>query len=634
MTPILFAVPALIAAVLSFCLVRPVRAIAFRIGAIDLPGPRKIHTTPMARLGGLAVVTAAFVVFVGISVLKPARFHLLPSELLAGIAAGLIPIFLVSLIDDIRSVRALTKLVVHFLGAGIAVSLGNQVPATIGLFGVEMRLGWLAIPISLAWIVCVTNAFNIIDGLDGLSAGLALISSTSLAAVSLVMGHYATASAALILAGSLIGFLPFNIYPAKIFLGDTGATAIGFVLACLTLGGGSIHSEGLAVALPLLIVGVPLADTVISVVRRVVARFEGNSHGVFEADRRHIHHRLLALGLNQWRAALTLYTAGAVLASTALLSLFIEQKKAALLLVGILVAAFVGIFKLGYDEFALWRRGSLLKIYDAPVLRIGLFAAFIDIGLVIVALYASALLKYDDWSLRDQRALITQLLSLLPALTVAVFATMRVYRSSWRNANVQDVLTIGAATVTAGFVGYILSAIVVGSAVTPTFFVLYTMCLFALVATLRVSYRVLCHWNRRANRQGEPVVIYGAGESGTLALREIQTNFGLPMIPIGFIDDDPTKAGRWVNGYPVLGSVTALQNIVMDRGIRGVVVASQKIEISKLHQARSLCKDEGLWIRRFRVSFEEDFAESVTLKARGGSMPGSSSVKPAAAEQS
>jgi len=634
MTPVLFAVPAVVAALLTFFLVRPVRAIAFRIGAIDLPGPRKIHTTPTARLGGLAVVAAVFTVFAALSLWNPPQIHLLPPGLLAGIAGGLIPIFLVSFIDDMHSVRALTKLVVHFLGAGIVVLLGNRLPDAIDMFGGQIHLGWLAIPISVVWIASVTNAFNIIDGLDGLSSGLALISSVSLAAVSLVVGNYPMASASLILAGALVGFLPYNIYPAKIFLGDTGATAIGFVLACLTLGGSSFTSAGLAVALPLLIVGVPLADTVISIARRVVKKFEGISSGVFEADSRHIHHRLLALGLTQWRAALTLYAAGAVLASTALLSVFIEQKKAALLLVSILVAAFVGIYKLGYDEFAVWRRGTLLRIYDAPVLRIGLFVAFIDIGLVVAALYASTVLKYDDWSLREQRSLTMQLLALLPALTIAVFATMRVYRCSWRNANVEDVLRISAAALTAGFVGYVVSAMVLDGAVTPTFFVLYTMCLFALVATCRVSYRVLCHWNRRANRQGDPIVIYGAGEGGTLALREIQKNFDVPVVAVGFIDDDPTKSGRWVNGYPVLGSVTELEHLVTSRGIRGIVVASEKIEIAKLKQAQTLCKDTGLWIRHFRVSFQEDFAESTPLEVRGGAISGSSSVQPAAAKQS
>jgi UDP-GlcNAc:undecaprenyl-phosphate/decaprenyl-phosphate GlcNAc-1-phosphate transferase len=632
MNVILFAVPALLAAALSYCLVPPVRILAFRVGAIDLPGPRKIHSAPMARLGGLAVVVAAFLVFGGLAYLAPRHSHQLAPDLLAGIAGGLIPIFLVSFIDDIRSVRALKKLFCHFCGAAVVVALGNRFPDTITAFGSEVHLGWVAIPLSLVWIACVTNAFNIIDGLDGLSAGLALISALSLAAVSLVTGQIAIAAASLILAGALIGFLPYNIYPARIFLGDTGATAIGFVLACLTLRGSSITSAGLAVALPLLIVGVPLADTVVSVARRVVARLEGNTGGVFDADRRHIHHRLLALGLTQWRASLTLYTAGAVFASTALLSLFIEQKKAALLLMGILVAAFIGIYKLGYDELAVWRRESILRIYDAPVLRVGLFIAFIDIALVIAALYASMILKYDDWNLSDQRLITTQLLALLPALTIAVFATMHVYRASWRSANVQDILALGAATLTSGFTGYILSVILLDSTVTPTFFVLYTMCLFLLVATCRLSYRVLCHWNRRGNQRGEPILIYGAGEGGALALREIQTNFDVAMVPVGFIDDDPTKSGRWVNGYPVLGSVAVLENVVNTRGIRGVVVASEKIPIAKLNHARSLCNDSGLWFRRFRVSFQDEFVEMPVV--RGGGIPGTSSVQPAARAQS
>lgn len=608
MTPILFVLPAVIAAVLSFCLVRPVSAIAFRVGAIDLPGPRKIHTEPMPRLGGLAVVIAAFVAFGATLLFKMPRIHMLSSQLLGGIAAGLIPIFLVSFFDDIRSVRPLTRLVMHFLGAGIAVALGNRLPETIDVFGRGVHLGWLAIPISLIWIASVTNAFNIIDGLDGLSAGLALISSASLAAVSLVAGNYEMASACLILAGALIGFLPHNIHPAKIFLGDTGATAIGFVLACLSLSGGSITSSGLAVTLPLLIVGVPLADTIISIIRRIVRKFDGDSSGVFDADRRHIHHRLLALGLNQWRAALTLYGVAAVLALMALLSLFIEQRKSALLLLAILAAAFVGISKLGYDEFDVTRRGALLRIYDFPVLRIGPFVAFIDIVFVVAALCGSMVLKYDGWGIREQ-ILTTQLMALLPPVTIIVFALMRVYRCCWRNANVEDMLRISAATLTAGFVGYIISAMLLGPAVTSTYFVLYTICLFGFVAGSRASYRVLYHWNRRANQHGEPIVIYGAGKSGTMALREIQMNFGVPMSPVGFIDDDPDKRGLLVNGYPVFGTVTALEDLVKNHGIRGVLLATEKIERSKLDQARALCGMAGLWIRRFRVSFQEIFVE-------------------------
>src|SRR5207245_10416836 len=136
----------------SFCLVPPVRAIAFRLGAVDVPGPRKIHTEPRARLGGLAVVTAAFVVFAGISFVRPSRIPMISPELIAGIAGGLIPIFLVSFLDDLRSVRALTKLFVHFLGAAIAVSLGTALPATIALFGHTIQLGCFVIHSSCIFI--------------------------------------------------------------------------------------------------------------------------------------------------------------------------------------------------------------------------------------------------------------------------------------------------------------------------------------------------------------------------------------------------------------------------------------------------------------------------------------------------
>src|ERR1700738_1818285 len=201
MSPIVFVLPALVAAILSFWLVRPVRAIALRVGAVDLPGARKIHTEPMPRLGGLAVVTAVFVVFAALLLFKT---QFASPAFLAGVAAGLIPLFVVSFFYDIRSVRALTKLAMHFLGAGITVALGIRLPEIIQLFGRGIHLGWLAVPISLIWIDGVTHAFNMIDGLDGLSSGLALISSASLAAVLLIAGNHQMALASLILAGALI----------------------------------------------------------------------------------------------------------------------------------------------------------------------------------------------------------------------------------------------------------------------------------------------------------------------------------------------------------------------------------------------------------------------------------------------
>jgi UDP-GlcNAc:undecaprenyl-phosphate GlcNAc-1-phosphate transferase len=161
-------------------------------------------------------------------------------------------------------------------------------------------IGWTAILLSIIWIVGLTNAFNLVDGLDGLSAGLAFISAVSLGAVSIVAQKPSMATASFIVAGALLGFLPFNIFPARVFLGDAGATAVGFTLACLALGGGSTLSAGMAILVPVLVLGLPIADTVVTVARRSLRKLElKTSKGMFDADRDHFHHRLLTLGLSR-----------------------------------------------------------------------------------------------------------------------------------------------------------------------------------------------------------------------------------------------------------------------------------------------------------------------------------------------
>ena len=219
----------------------------------------------------------------------------MPSHLVTGVGIGVLPILLVSIIDDIRSVRARTKFLAHMLGAAIAVGLGISLSPEVHVLGSALNIGWIAAPLSLLWIVGVTNAFNIIDGLDGLSTGLALISALSMAAVFALVGQAGMAGVSLVLAGALLGFLPYNVHPARLFLGDTGATAIGFCLAAFALRGGSTLSTGFAALLPVFILGLPIADTLIAMARRTLHRMEHQAGGVFVADRNHIHHRLLAL---------------------------------------------------------------------------------------------------------------------------------------------------------------------------------------------------------------------------------------------------------------------------------------------------------------------------------------------------
>ena len=370
-----YAAPALVAAVVAFALTPLVARLAVLIGAIDVPDARKVHTVPIPRLGGLAVVASIAAVLVGSTWLSGGRWRL-TADLAPGLAFGVLPVLVVSILDDIESVGAGWKFLAHALGATIAVWCGISLAPVVHLFGTAIQIGFLAAPLSVLWIVGVTNAFNIIDGLDGLSAGLALIAAMSMAAVFALTGQAQMAAVALVLAGGLAGFLPYNTYPARLFLGDTGSTAIGFCLAAFALKGGSTLSSGFAALLPVFILGLPIADTVISIMRRTIGRLENHTGGVLVPDRNHIHHRLLALGVDHGRAVLILYGAGLVSAGAAFASVFLSARDAAFIVIALLVSGFIGVHRLGYNEFAFLKRGTILNVYRLPVVRRGMFVVY------------------------------------------------------------------------------------------------------------------------------------------------------------------------------------------------------------------------------------------------------------------
>jgi UDP-GlcNAc:undecaprenyl-phosphate GlcNAc-1-phosphate transferase len=207
----------------------------------------------------------------------------LSMRMFAGIALGLLPIMGVSIFDDIKPLRSTPKFLAHLAGAAIAVACGVCLRPEVHLFGQTITIGLFAAPLSVLWLVGTTNAFNIVDGLDGLSAGLALISASALAGIFLLANQPAMAGATLVLAGGLVGFLPHTMFPARMFFGDTGATAIGFCLAAFALRGGSTLSAGFATLLPVFVLGLPIAETMISMARRIVRRLESkDASGVFE----------------------------------------------------------------------------------------------------------------------------------------------------------------------------------------------------------------------------------------------------------------------------------------------------------------------------------------------------------------
>jgi UDP-GlcNAc:undecaprenyl-phosphate GlcNAc-1-phosphate transferase len=299
-----------VAAVLAAALTPLVQRIAVRVGAMDRPGLRKIHTVSVPRLGGVAVVAAGAltIVFEHVVVGRIDVHAWLPMLIGGGL------VFAVGVVDDVRPVSVPVKLAVQTAAAGVAIGFGIRIDH-VTLLGATWPLGWLAVPLTLLWIVGLTNAFNLMDGLDGLAAGLAIIAAATCAGILIARGDVQGGLLLVTLLGATCGFLPYNFNPATIFLGDSGSLVVGHLLAVTAITGWQKGATALAVAVPLLIFALPIAETTLSTLRR--ARTQG-VRAIFAADQQHMHYRLVGLGLSHRGAVLLLYGVSLTLSLLAL----------------------------------------------------------------------------------------------------------------------------------------------------------------------------------------------------------------------------------------------------------------------------------------------------------------------------
>lgn len=325
---------ALLAAALVALISTPVvRSLAFRVGAVDVPkDARRMHDHPIPRMGGLAI-------FFGF-MLSVLLFLPLTPEL-RGMLLGSVVIVILGVFDDIYALPAIPKFLVQ-IGAALIVALekGNRIDflSNPNIFSKDAfwELGWLSIPITVFWIVGITNAVNLIDGLDGLACGVSTISSMTLLVIALVMEEPDVAILMAALSGACIGFLPYNLNPAKIFMGDTGSTFLGFILAVVSIQGLFKFYTIISFAVPFLMLGLPIFDTCFAIFRRV-------SHGQspMKPDRGHIHHRLIDMGFTQKQAVAVLYIISAILGLSAVVLTTIGVVRAILFLVALCVAGAV-----------------------------------------------------------------------------------------------------------------------------------------------------------------------------------------------------------------------------------------------------------------------------------------------------
>lgn len=288
-------------AVATLLLTPLVTALARRVGALDHPGPRRIHRRPIPTLGGLAMVVAALGVAWAARLL-PGPAQILEFRPLLGLTLAAVPILVLGVVDDVRGVSPWIKLLVQAGAAVILHQHGFGVPAITNPFGGSIESGALDLPLTIAWVLIVMNAINLIDGLDGLASGVVLIASATLWWVGKSHGNFYVMFVASILIGTTFGFLRYNFPPARVFMGDTGSQFLGLALAAVSLLENRKGTATITLLFPLVAMAVPIADGALAFLRRLVAR-----RPIFHADSEHIHHRLLRLGLSHRDAVLVLW---------------------------------------------------------------------------------------------------------------------------------------------------------------------------------------------------------------------------------------------------------------------------------------------------------------------------------------
>ncbi|WP_298029799.1 MraY family glycosyltransferase [uncultured Dysosmobacter sp.] len=330
-----YVVLALLAAlVISFLMTPVVKTFAYKVGAIDVPkDARRMHKVPIPRLGGLAI-------FIGFMVSILLFVNIRGNQQMQSILLGAVIIVVLGVVDDIMALPAMLKFVVQIVAALIPAMNGVTILAfsNPNIFSDKLYwvLGGLSIPFTVIWIVAITNSVNLIDGLDGLANGVSAISATTMLVIALLYSEAQVAIVMAALVGACVGFMPYNLNPAKMFMGDTGATFLGYILATMSIQGLFKYYAVISFVVPFLILGLPIFDTTFAFIRRIA-----HGQSPMHADRGHIHHRLIDMGLNQKQAVATLYVISAILGLSAVVLTTGGEQRAMLFFLALCIVAVV-----------------------------------------------------------------------------------------------------------------------------------------------------------------------------------------------------------------------------------------------------------------------------------------------------
>ena len=566
-------------------------------GLVAKPSSERWHKKPTALFGGVAIFVAA---------MGCAPFFLPAHSAWIGLGIGATFIFAVGVYDDLRAMVPAKKFVAQLIAACVFMALyyGSNSPAE------QPMSPWL-FPFAIIWIVGITNSFNLLDNMDGLSAGIAAIASGLLAVQAIVSGNVAVALACLILVGASCGFLLFNFNPARIFMGDCGSMFLGFCLACLTLLGQSEILSGnlfTTLLLPTLVLATPIFDTLfVSMVRMM------NGRKVSQGGRDHTSHRLVVLGLSERRAVCWLYGItlwfGLVglwgyMTNNPLAGLAVTLLSAiALLVLGVFLAEVQTYAQEEYDAARERKQKGGEKTVLSRVIshKRRFVEALLDFGLICACWIAAFLLRFDG-NVSDYARTLSVTLPYVVACSMTAFYAFGLYQTLWQYVTTSDLRAAGLGVLVGGVAASLLIVLFAPIAAFPwSVLVIHSVLLLLSVTSVRVGLKMLrFHFAHQWRSGHKRVLVVGAGSAGELAVREMLHNQSLQLQPIGFLDDNPDKKGARIHGVRVLGSRSELVSKIDELNIDEVVIAMPSIGNGVVQEVVDVCGQNGIETRQVR----------------------------------
>ncbi|HEV2836786.1 MAG TPA: hypothetical protein VGW58_15825 [Pyrinomonadaceae bacterium] len=579
--------------VLALILTPVVRAFARRVGVVAVPKIDRWHKKPTAMLGGAAIwLTFVICHFAFIPHTIYGNFILLASTFL----------FAVGLVDDLIHIKPYQKLIGQILGSAFVVYYGLSLPWT-GSVLINMAL-------AIFWLIGITNAINLLDNMDGLASGIAIIAAGFLALSFVTSGQYTEALILLVFAASLLGFLIYNSNPASIFMGDCGSMFVGFFLASsalINVSGGRSRSFLPVLAVPILVLFIPIFDTTfVTVLRKLSGR------SASQGGRDHTSHRLVALGMSERHAVWMLYGFAAL---SGVLAILVQRARLDVSLAAIagftILLTLVGVYLAGvkvYDqseaEMAMKEKPLYAFLVDVSYKR-RIFEVLLDVVLVILSYWSAYAINFPPSS--PAWKLFIRTLPVLVFIKMFVFLVMGVYRGLWRYTSIGD-LILFAKAVALSSVGSLLVILFAFrfEGYSRKVFVIDAVLMLLFLAGSRMAFRLFRQlFPAVAASNGRRVLIYGAGDGGELLLRELRNNRELNLSPIGFLDDDPAKSGKVIHGLRVFGGNGDLGKVCTQHEVDEVVISSLKMSEARIQEVLQICADRNITVKRMRITMEE-----------------------------